>query len=141
MKIKAKRKVKRRRQRPPVSPSARLPIPPAAPLTTLPMGQVAMELATNHLGRGAMVNTPGRPAFYMPWSALKGSVRSLVETYEPSEEWVLIDASLSISVATILPLSEGRIRVSVWPGATARDAADAIAADNPRLAAAAMANW
>lgn len=140
-KAKLKAKTKRRRPRPPVATAPRRPIPPAAPLITLPMGEVAMQLATNHLGRGAMVNTPGQPAFYLPWSSLKGSVRSLVEVYKPTEEWVLIDATLPISVATILPLDEGRIRVSAWPGATARDAADAIARDNQRLAAVAMANW
>lgn len=120
-------RTKRRRQRPPAPP-------------TLPMALVAAEMA-KLLGRGAMVNTPTKPAFYLPLANLSGSVKALAEIYKPFEQWVLLDASTAIAISSVLPLDAAFPRVTAWEGATPADVAAAIARDNQQLAAQVMRHW
>ena len=108
--------------------------------TTLPMALVALELA-KILGRGAMINTPGQPAFYMLHHQAIGTVKSLTEVYKPFREWILVDSSKPMSMSAILPLDTALPRVAAWPRASPADVAAQIASDNCRLAALVVEYW
>jgi hypothetical protein len=104
------------------------------------MGLVSLELA-KILGRGAMINTPGQPAFYMLHHQAVGTVKTLTEIYKPFHEWVLVDATSPLAMSTILPLSTALPRLTAWPGASPADVAAQIASDNCRLAALVVEYW
>lgn len=124
------------RPRPPRSPRPRRR--PESP--TLPAGAIAADLF-RLLWRGALVYSTGNPPFYMPYRVLSGGSQALAAAYDPKQQWVLLDASTPLAMSVILPINSDFPRIGAWPGATAADVAQAIAADNVAIAARVMSAW
>ena len=112
----------------------------------VPMGEIAAHLYKT-LGRGAVVNEQGCPAWYC-LAPSDGNecyipgIASLIASYAPEKEYVLIDVMGPSSMSMIFKLDDKKqLRLALPAGRTVQESVEHMAKHNKEIAAAAVRRW